>query len=357
LRPADLQLIEIAKALYGKASVIIMDEPTAALGASEREHLVTLVKRLRDRGVGILYIAHDLDEVLAVSDRVTVMRDGMTVVTLDAAITSPSQLVEYMVGGHVALLERETTALGDNVLVLDGVGQEGLLHDIHLTCREGEILGITGLVGSGRTRLVNVIAGLERVGCGSMTLDGEAYRPMNPRSALASRVALVPENRTLDSLLMDRPSTESIMLATSITRYSFLRRGEERRQARSWMQALRVKPSDPSATPSSMSGGNQQKLSIAKALQSNARVLILDEPGQGVDIAAKDQIFRSIRGLAAEGRTIIIVSSELSELAALVDRLVVMRRGRVSGVLQASEISEHRVLELATSTSPAKGTS
>jgi ABC-type sugar transport system ATPase subunit len=180
---------------------------------------------------------------------------------------------------------------------------------------------------------------------------------MNPRSALASRVALVPENRTLDSLLMDRPSTESIMLATSITRYSFLRRGEERRQARSWMQALRVKPSDPSATPSSMSGGNQQKLSIAKALQSNARVLILDEPGQGVDIAAKDQIFRSIRGLAAEGRTIIIVSSELSELAALVDRLVVMRRGRVSGVLQASEISEHRVLELATSTSPAKGTS
>lgn len=352
LRPADLQLIELAKALHSSASVIVMDEPTAALGMAEREHMLSVVSGLRDRGVGVLYIAHDLDEVLAVSDRVTVMRDGRTFETLDSARTTPTALVQLMVGSHLALLERESSHPGEEVLVLEGVGQGGQLQGINLSCRAGEILGITGLVGSGRTRLLNVIAGLERATEGSMRLDGAPYQPTSPRDALSRSIALVPENRKQDSLLMDLPSTESIMISAPISRSGMLRRAMERRKAKSWMGTLRVKPADPGVPPASMSGGNQQKVSIAKALQTNARVLMLDEPGQGVDIAAKDQIFRSVRSLAGEGRAVLIVSSELAELAPLVDRLVVMRRGRISGVLDANEISECRVLELASTNSP-----
>ena len=357
LRPADLQLIEIAKALFARASIVIMDEPTAALGVAERAHMHSVVAQLRNRQVGILYIAHDLDEVIAVSDRITVMRNGATVATVASSSATAPQLVELMSGGHVDLLERQGSMLGDEVLSLNGVSQTGRLHDVTMVCRAGEILGVTGLVGSGRTRLMNVIAGLERANEGTMSLLGADYRPESPRCALARGVALVPENRKRDSLLMDRPSTDSIMLARPMTRWGFMRSRQEKRHARSWMDRLKVKPSDPSATPASMSGGNQQKVSIAKALQSKGKVLILDEPGQGVDIAAKDQIFRALRDLAAEGRAVIVVSSEPAELAPLVDRLIVMSRGRVAGELAPQHISDHRVLELATPKSSSIGSS
>jgi ribose transport system ATP-binding protein len=355
LRHGDHQMIEIAKALYGDASVIIMDEPTAALGVAEREHMARTVTNLKLRGVAIVYVAHDLDEVLEVSDRVTVLRDGTAVSTLRSEDVTPRELVQLMVGGSVELLEWVDSATGEDVLVLDHVCQGEFLHDVTLSFGAGEIVGVTGLVGSGRTRLMNIIGGLAQPDAGSMKLHGQSYSPKSPRQAQLCGVALVPEDRRRDSLLLQRPARDSIMLAASMTRLGFLRGRAESRRSREWMRVLGTKPQDPDVPPAAMSGGNQQKVSIAKALQARPDVIVLDEPGQGVDIAAKDQIFRSVRDLAADGKTIVIVSSDIEEIANLVDRLVVMKRGRVSGTLRGSDINEHRVLELATTTTSLEG--
>ncbi|MFF0148432.1 ribose transport system ATP-binding protein/rhamnose transport system ATP-binding protein [Amycolatopsis sulphurea] len=347
LSPADQQLVAIARAIYRRASVVLMDEPTSSLGITERARLLDVVRELSRDGVAVVYISHDLEEVLAVAHRVTVLRDGRTVDTVAADQVTPDDLVERMVGGAFERLRRASGTAGEVALELCGIGQHGRLADIDLQLRRGEVVGLTGLVGSGRTRLANVLAGLHPATAGEMTVDGRPYRPRTPGDALRAGLVVVPEDRKRDSLLMDLASTHTVMLARPESRLGLLRGRAERTATKRLMDRLHVKPASPAAVPRAMSGGNQQKVSLAKALQARPRVVVLDEPGQGVDIGAKQQILHAIREMAADGCAVLVISSELQDLVPVVDRLLVMRRGRISGELAAAEIDEHRVLELA----------
>jgi ABC-type sugar transport system ATPase subunit len=348
LKPAQQQLLEIAKALHREARVIIMDEPTAALGAEDSERLFTVIRDLRERGVAIVFISHRLDDVLAVCDRVTVMRDGHDVATFAASEADEGTLVRAMIGHELERLVRSTGKTGEALLEVRSLGHAERLRDISLTLHAGEVLGITGLVGSGRSRLARVIFGCESFDRGEMLLSGDPYQPSSPRQAIARGVGLVPEDRKRDALLMEQTSARNITLAHMPTRLGgVLQLGRERRVASGLIRQLSVKPSSPSALPLSMSGGNQQKVSIARWLQAGAEVLILDEPGQGVDIAAKEQIFGVIGDLAAKGCGVIVISQEVEELQQVADRVVVMRRGEIVGELKGSDVNEHRIVELA----------
>ncbi|RJQ89281.1 sugar ABC transporter ATP-binding protein [Amycolatopsis panacis] len=347
LSPADQQLVAIARAIYRRASVALMDEPTSSLGVAERARLLDIVRELSRDGVAVVYISHDLEEVLAVADRVTVLRDGRTVDTVAAGQLTPDDLVLRMVGGAFERLRRTSGTAGDVALELRGIGRHGRLTDVDLRLCRGEIVGLTGLVGSGRTQLANVLAGLHPTTTGEMTVDGTPYRPRTPGDALRAGVVVVPEDRKRDSLLMDLPCTHTVMLARPESRLGILRGRSERTATQRLLDRLHVKPASPAATPRAMSGGNQQKVSIAKALQARPRVVVLDEPGQGVDIGAKQQILHAIREIARNGCAVLMISSELQDLVPVVDRLLVMRRGRITGELAAAEIDEHRVLELA----------
>ncbi|WP_272473032.1 sugar ABC transporter ATP-binding protein [Baekduia alba] len=348
LTSAQQQLLEIAKALHREARVIIMDEPTAALGAQESERLFAVVRDLRGRGVAVVFISHRLDDVVAICDRVTVMRDGRDVATFAAGSLDEGALVRAMIGHDLERAAHQSRVAGEPVLQLRGVAQGRRLRDVSFTLHAGEVLGITGLVGSGRSRLARVVFGCESVDGGEMTLLGRPYRPASPRDAIARGVGLAPEDRKRDALLMEQTSAKNITLAKMpVGRGGLVRLGRERTLAGELMRRLRVKPSVPGALPASMSGGNQQKVSIARWIHAGARVLILDEPSQGVDIAAREQIFAVIADLVATGCGVIVISQEVEELQQIADRVLVMRRGQIAGELAATEINEHRVIELA----------
>jgi ribose transport system ATP-binding protein len=277
-----------------------------------------------------------------------VMRDGRDVATFAAGRLDEGTLVRAMIGHDLERTAHRARVTGEPLLEVRSLAQGDRLRDVSLTLRGGEVLGITGLVGSGRSRLARVLFGCESFDRGEMSLLGRPYRPASPREAISRGVGLVPEDRKRDALLMDQTSAKNITLARMPTgRGGLVRLGRERKLASGLMHRLRVKPAAPAALPASMSGGNQQKVSIARWLHAGARVLILDEPSQGVDIAAREEIFEVIGDLAATGCGVIVISQEVEELQQLADRVLVMRRGAVAGELAAAEINEHRVVELA----------
>ncbi len=348
LKPADQQLLEIAKALHRDARVLIMDEPTAALGAEESRRLFEVIASLRADGVAVVYISHRLEDVLAVCDRITVMRDGRCAETMPAAGTTEAQLIRAMIGHDIRRVRVESAQRGEPLLEVRGLGQGTRVHDVSLTLHAGEVVGLTGLVGSGRSRLARMLFGCEPADRGEMLLDGRPYRPATPADAIGRGVALVPEDRKRDALLLSLSAAKNITLARmDAGPGGVLRLARERRSAGELMHRLQVKPRSPSALPLHMSGGNQQKVSIARWLHARSRVLILDEPGQGVDLGAKESILTTIRELAAEGRAILVISQEVEELQQVADRLLVMHRGRIAGELAGEDITEHRVVELA----------
>ncbi|MCW2981987.1 MAG: transporter related [Solirubrobacterales bacterium] len=348
LSPAEQQLLEIAKALHREARVIIMDEPTAALGIEDTVRLFEVIKGLRDAGVSVVYISHRLDDVLAISDRITVMRDGRRVTTVEADESDEASLVKAMIGRALERQELRARSRGAAVLELRRVGQGTRLRNISFTLHAGEVVGVTGLVGSGRSRLARVLFGAEPFDQGEMFLEGEPYRPSSPAKAIARGVALVPEDRKRDALLLQQGAGKNIVLAKMISNsLGLLRLKRENQEAGALMRRLQVKPPLPSALPASMSGGNQQKVSIARWLHAEAQVLVLDEPGQGVDIAAKEQIFEVIHELAVQGCALLVISQEIEELQQIADRVFVMRRGEINAELAADEVTEHRVVEAA----------
>jgi len=347
LSPSEQQLLEIAKALYRRSRVVLMDEPTAALGNSQRDRLFGVIEALRQGGAGVLYISHKLHEVLDVCERVTVMRDGETVATAAAADLNEDRLVRLMIGHSLTSSVHGKTSRGRVAMRIRGVGQGTRLSDIDLDLRDGEILGITGLVGSGRSRLARVLFGAEQFDAGSVELYGEDYRPAAPYDAISRGVGLVPQDRKRDALQMSMSVEDNITLPRIPTSLpGLIRWRTERAVALRWIQYLKIKTPSPMSHPSSLSGGNQQKVAVARWLHAEARVLIFDEPGQGVDVGAKEEIFAAIRALSAEGRAVIVISEEIEELQQIVDRLVVMRGGRISGELQLQEIDEERVIAL-----------
>lgn len=347
LAPAGQQLLEIAKALHRESRLVIMDEPTAALGEAESARLFEVIGSLTEAGVAVVYISHRLDEVLELSDRVVVMRDGRDVLDARAEGLDEDALVRHMIGHDVARLEVAARARGAVALRVRGLGQGQRIRDVSFEVHEGEVLGITGLVGSGRSRLARIVFGAERADRGEMTLFGAAYDPHGPRDAIRRGVGFVPEDRKRDALLMELAAAKNITLARPTTHGGLVRLGEERRAAMRWIDRLEVTPRSSAALPRQLSGGNQQKLVIARWLHAGARLVILDEPGQGVDIGAKEQILRAVRELAEQGRAVIVVSQELEELQQVADRVLVMRRGAIAGELRAAELTEERVVSLA----------
>jgi ABC-type sugar transport system ATPase subunit len=350
LSRAEQQLVEIAKALHRRSRVILMDEPTAPLGPRDTQSLIKLMQQLIKEGVAIIFVSHKLEELLEVSDRVQVLRDGRHVWTKPTAELNKDAIVEAMIGYTLATNERVAhDGGGEVVLKLEGVSQGGRLHDVSLEVREGEILGVGGLVGSGRSRLLRVLAGAERPDGGVITLRGERYAPRGPAAAIARGVGMIPSERKREGLYSTMDVEANITAVRPSSRWHMLRDRRNRAFATEWIDKLSISPARPKASVLSLSGGNQQKVLVARWLHADIDVLLVDEPGEGVDVQGKAEIYEIIRSGARDGKAVVIVSSETEELFQLADRVAVMRGGSIAGYVPRTA-SEAEFMRLATGT-------
>jgi ribose transport system ATP-binding protein len=347
LRVAAQQQVEIAKALTLDARLLLLDEPTAALGAEETEHLFGVIDQLRAEGVSFVYVSHRLEEIARIADRVVVLRDGRWVASHDTAQVPVAQLIEDMVGRNLERLFPDTGApTGGEVLRVEGLSGEGF-HDVSFSVREGEVLGIAGIVGAGRTELVRAIAGADPVAAGSVLVDGRPLALGDPAAAIRAGVALVPEDRKAEGIVLDLPIADNVALCNldRLSDAGWVKPARVRSVAERAIAKLGVKGA-PEHAVRSLSGGNQQKVVIAKWLERQPRVIILDEPTRGIDMGARAAIYEVIAELARAGMAVIIVSSELEEVLGLSHRVMVLSRGRQRGIL--ADATDHAVMELAT---------
>ncbi len=348
------QLVEIARALVHDAKVIVFDEPTSSLTAADVEHLFQVIRKLRSSGLGIVYISHFLEEVRAVCDRCTILRDGQSVGTADLKEISEAQIVALMVGRSVdELFPRVPHTPGEVILSLDGLFGERIPRDVWLDLRRGEILGIAGLVGAGRTELLRTLFGLDGVRSGQVRIAGlsrvRVFHGGSPREMIAAGMGFVSEDRKGEGLAQNL-SIEDNATYSRLAPYSFfgwLRLGRRRRAVREWMKRLSIRALSPEQEVQSLSGGNQQKVAIARVLHQEADILLLDEPTRGIDVGTKAEIYRLIGQAAAEGKAIIFVSSYLPELLAICDRIGVMSRGTLREIRPAAEWTEEQVMACA----------
>jgi ABC-type sugar transport system ATPase subunit len=334
LRSADKQKVEILRAVACDAQVIVMDEPTSSLTHVETERLHTMIRRLREGGKTIVYVSHFLDEVLDLADTVTVMRSGRLVRTAPAAQETEAGLVAGMFG-EAADAEHFAKPKGSEApiaLEVTGLRRRGVLHDVSLSVRAGEIVGLAGLVGSGRTELARAISGADPIDGGTIRVDGVDRRIRSPADAMNAGIAFLPESRKEDGLFMELTLAANTTFADMgvVSRLGILQRATERAKTRALLHSLSVDPPAPSARVANLSGGNQQKVLFARWLFRNPRVLILDEPTRGVDVAARAAIHRLINDLAREGAAVLLISSELEEVIGLAHRVLVMRRGAIT---------------------------
>ncbi len=342
----EQQLVEIAGALGGGASVVIMDEPTASLTRREQERLFGIVRNLRASGVGVIYISHRLEEIFALADRVTVLRDGESVGSFAMREIDEARLIRLMVGREIEALYPERGAeekAGEVALALRNVGcAAGGVSGVSLEVRAGEILGLAGLVGAGRTELARVLFGLTPADAGEISLGGRAVTIGSPREAMDLGVAYVPEDRRRHGVILEMPVAQNMTMALHgrLFRGGWLRRGAERGLAEKFIARLGVKTDGPDAPAGSLSGGNQQKVALARWLATQPKVLILDEPTQGVDVGAKGEIHRLVRELAAQGLAVILISSDLPEAIGMSDRIGVMRGGKLVAMLPGRAAAE-----------------
>jgi rhamnose transport system ATP-binding protein len=348
---ADQQLVEIAKAISLDARVLVMDEPTAALTAREVERLFDVVRALRDKGTAILFISHRFDEVEALCQRVTVMRDGAHVSTDPMGAVTVDELIRRMVGRDLdAMFPRADTEPGEVVLEVEGLTRAGRCRDIDFQVRAGEIVALAGLVGAGRSEVVQAVFGVEPRDAGRVRVLGRDLPSGNPRAAMRAGVALVPEDRRQQGLLLDLSVLRNATLARRhrLARFGFLTGAAEKREAAAWTGRLQAKYGRLTDPVGTLSGGNQQKIVLAKWLATGPRLLIVDEPTRGIDVATKAEVHRLLSDLAADGVAVLMVSSELLEVLGMADRILVMREGRLAGELSRAEATEETVMRLAT---------
>jgi rhamnose transport system ATP-binding protein len=348
---ADQQIVEIAKALSTNARVIIMDEPTAALSARESERLLDVARKLRDGAAAVAFVSHRLDEVFALCDRVTVMRDGATVAQSTVAATDPGEVVRWMVGRELTdLFPKLEATVGDVVLQVRGLTRQGAFADIGFEVRTGEIVALAGLVGSGRSEVVRAVFGIDHYDRGEVLLDGRPLPPGDPAEAMRRGVALVPEDRRQQGLFMPA----SIVRNTSIEVVGKLRRAglvdgrQERRLAAYWAERLRLRHAGLDQPVERLSGGNQQKVVLAKWLATEPRLLIVDEPTRGIDVGTKAEVHRLLSEQAAAGLAVLMISSELPEVLGMADRVLVMREGRLTATLSRAHATQESVMLAAT---------
>jgi ribose transport system ATP-binding protein len=354
LGTAYWQLTEIAKALAQNASVLIMDEPTASLARHETEALFALIARLKSRGISIIYISHRMDEVYRVADRITVLRDGRKLFTSEVSQTSPAAIVEGIVGkkieGELTYRSRERGAAQQEVLLeARGLDAGPRVRDVSFTLHAGEIVGLAGLMGSGRTELARVLFGIDAVKGGDVLIRGKKVDLSSPNRAIAAGLALIPEDRRGQGLVLDHSVRENLLLPllSRIRRGPLLDLAAGKELAASLIEKFGVKVANPGRPVRLLSGGNQQKVVLAKWLGTGPSVLILDEPTAGVDIGTKSEILDRIRGLADEGRAVLIISSEYPELLAVSDRVLVVRDGSIVDDIPRQDIDDEESLQLA----------
>jgi ABC-type sugar transport system ATPase subunit len=353
LSVARQQLVEVAKVLARDPSVVIFDEPTAVLPADSADDLLRLIRRLAADGMAVGYISHRLAEVEAIADKVTVLRDGELVWTRPMPDVTLDQVVAAMVGRAVdeAFPEHATTAEPTVLLELQHVELPGTEPEgISFTCRRGEILGIAGLVGSGRSRIARYLMGLEGDPRGQVRLDGERYRPRDPRRAIRHGVMLVPEDRKGLGLILELAIDRNIGLPSldRLTRFGLIDPAAERQLAEQAVSDLRIRTDDVTLPADSLSGGNQQKVVLGKWLARSPKLLILDEPLRGIDVSAKSEIHRILRELADDGLSILLISSELPEVLGLSDRVIVMRDGRIASIFEDRPFVPDDIMSVAT---------
>jgi ABC-type sugar transport system ATPase subunit len=355
LRTAEQQKVEIMRAIARDARLIVMDEPTAALTRDESERLLEIIRRLAAEGTTVLLISHYLDEVLDVCDTVTVMRNGEIVRTGPTASETPQSLVNSMVGHEVTLEyppKQPAPADAPTVLELRGLTRRGAIEDISLSVRAGEIVGLAGLVGSGRTEVARATFGADSLDAGEIAIDGEPVRIRSPRQATRHGIAMLPESRKEQGLVMIRSVRENVTLTTlpEFSTGGVVSRRSERTRTRELGSDLAIRMSSVDTPVVTLSGGNQQKVLFAKWLVRPPRVLIVDEPTRGVDVGAKRQIHELIVELAAQGMAVLVISSELEEVLGLAHRVLVMRRGRIVAQYDSEEATMERVMAAAFAT-------
>ena len=351
LSTASQQLIEIAKALTLNAKLLILDEPTAALGTEETKLLFKQIERLKSEGVGIIYISHRLEEIKQIADRIVVMRDGSKVQEFDRADLPVRTIVEAMVGRSMEqMFPPLPQPTDETVLQVSGLtSPDGRFSDVNFSVRKGEIFGIAGLVGAGRTELVRAIAGADPIKSGTVELNGKDITPKSPRDAIDNGIVLVPEDRKLQGVILDHSISENIAYSNfaSVGKAGWVSTTRVKEFANENIRKFGVKGRG-SQNAGEMSGGNQQKVVIAKWLARSPRVVLLDEPTRGIDVGARSSIYEIIHGLAARGVAVIVVSSDLEEVLGVSNRILVMAAGRQTGILDHSEANDVSVMELAT---------
>ena len=352
LSVAQQQMVEIAKALSMNARILIMDEPTAALTKRESEELYRITRKLRDEGVSIIFISHRFEDMYALASRVTVFRDAKYIGTYDVDAITNADLITAMVGREIKdLFPKPEIEIGEEILRVENLNRTGFFKDVSFAVHKGEILGLTGLVGARRTEVVQTIFGVEKLASGKIFLEGKEIKVKNPSDAINHGIGLLPENRQTEGLILDWGIGRNITLPElkSYVKQLFIQEKTERSTSRELAERVDTKAVTIFDKASSLSGGNQQKVVVAKALGSDFKVLILDEPTKGVDVGAKAAIYEIMGELAQQGYAIIMISSEMPEILGMCDRIVVMCEGRVTGELSREEATQEKILELAMS--------
>jgi ribose transport system ATP-binding protein len=350
LRLAEQQLVEIAKALSLDARILVMDEPTSALTERETNTLFGVVRSLAARGVAVVYISHRLDEIFEIGHRVTVLRDGRRIATRELARSDRRELVRLMADREVEeRLPKAATVRGEELLRVEGLSRRGVLHDIGLSVHAGEVVGLAGLLGSGRSEIARAIFGLDRPDAGTITVRGRARRIRSPREAVRAGIGFVSEDRKAEGLVLGLSVRENISLPILglLSRIGIVRGRAERDVAERQVRDLRIRTPGVEQRVLDLSGGNQQKVVLAKWLARRVDVLILDEPTRGIDIGSKQEIYHLIDRLVAEGVGVVLISSELPEIVGLCDRVLVVRDGRIAGAFTRAEATQERLLACA----------
>ncbi|MFD5214470.1 sugar ABC transporter ATP-binding protein [Microbacterium sp. NPDC058345] len=353
LTVAEQQMVEIAKALSFNAKVLIMDEPTSALTDAEVETLFVLIEQLKARGTGVVYISHRMDELRRLADRVSVLRDGTYIGTLEKSEISVPKIIEMMVGRAIDEGTRPTAREHqDDPVVLDvqGLSTKALLKDVSFQLHQGEILGFAGLMGAGRTETARAIIGADRRDAGTITVAGRAARIRQPEDAVKRGIGYLSEDRKLLGLMLDQDVTFNTVLA-SLDSYAnaigWMGDRKAKGQTKDYVKQLRVKTPSVNQIVKLLSGGNQQKVVIARWLMRDCDILIFDEPTRGIDVGAKEEIYRLMQQLAASGKSIIVISSELPEILRVANRIAVFANGRITGTLRNEEASQEKIMQLA----------
>ena len=343
LTPAGKQLVEICRAILHGSSLVIFDEPTSSLSGSETAEVFRIVRELRDQGMGVIYITHRLNELAEIGDRVTILRDGRTVHTGPLAGLSTESIIHHMVGREVAAIyQREPLPPAEERLRVENLTRRGQLHDISFSLRAGEIVGMAGLIGAGRTELCRAIFGVDRIDSGRILVSGREVKITSPEQAVKAGIALVTEDRQFTGLALRLPIAHNVTLANvpGICRMGFLDRRKQNSAASDFLTRLRIRAASIRQPAGRLSGGNQQKVVIAKWLFRQARVFLFDEPTRGIDVGAKAEVFNLMNELARLGAAILMVSSEMAELLQVADRILVMREGRITGELPGRTTQE-----------------